>query len=110
MKQKALIVITLLLPYFLFSQEKTSKFKHEFELELEGEYRYFLEEGKFDKQEQHFPSLGITPEYHLSWDKGDQTLNFVGFFRADVDDKRTHGDVRELYYQIAKNNWSSVLD
>ena len=99
------IFLTLFITLQVFGQENSKKFKHEFELQLEAEYRYFTQEGKFKDQEQHFPSLGILPEYHLSWDKGDQTLNIVGFFRFDVDDKRTHGDVREFYYQIAKNNW-----
>ena len=89
--------------------DDTKKAVQEFELELEGEYRYFYDDALFEGQEDHFPSLAIRPEYNISWNKGYESINFKGFFRLDVDDERTHWDVRELYYQKAKNNWELSL-
>ncbi len=82
---------------------------HDFELELEAEYRYFYNDAQFEGQVDHFPSLAIRPEYNIEWRDGDESLNFLGFFRLDRDDFRTHGDIRELYYQRAKGNWEFNL-
>lgn len=89
--------------------EKNNKPNHDFELELEGEYRYFYDDPQFGDQESHFPSLAIRPAYSLDWNKGYESINFKGFFRLDRDDERTHWDIRELYYQKAKNNWELAL-
>lgn len=89
----------------LAQESKPSKFNHDFQLELEGEYRYYYEDAQFDTQASQFPALSVQPEYSLEWDKGYQAIRFKGFFRLDRDDKRTHWDIRELYYQKAKNNW-----
>ncbi|WP_148639405.1 hypothetical protein [Aquimarina longa] len=89
--------------------DDSKKIQHEFELELEGEYRYFYDAPLFKGQEDHFPSLAIRPEYKATWNKGYESINFKGFLRLDVDDKRTHWDIRELYYQKAKNNWELNL-
>ncbi|WP_103864772.1 hypothetical protein [Aquimarina sp. I32.4] len=89
--------------------ESLKKTHHDFELELEGEYRYFYDDALFDEQKDHFPSLAIRPEYKAAWNKGYESINFKGFLRVDVDDERTHWDIRELYYQKAKNNWQLNL-
>jgi len=78
---------------------------HDFELELEAEYRYFYNSPSFEKQKDQFPSLAIRPKYSLDWNKGYQSITAEGFYRLDVDDERTHWDIRELYYQKVKNNW-----
>ncbi|OUR96107.1 hypothetical protein A9Q86_16265 [Flavobacteriales bacterium 33_180_T64] len=72
---------------------------------MEAEYRYFTNDGQFQDQEDHFPSIAFRPEYNLRWNKGYESINFTGFFRLDQDDNRTHWDIRELYYQKAKGNW-----
>lgn len=87
----------------LNAQEK--KVEHDFELELGLEYRYFLDNGQFTGQKQHFPSFSIQPEYAIDWNDGQESINATAFFRLDVDDPRTHWDIRELYYQKSKNNW-----
>ena len=88
----------------IYAQEK-SALSHDFELEVEGEYSYFYNDGLFSDQENHFPSIAFRPEYTVEWNKGYESINFTGFFRFDRDDKRTHWDIRELYYQKAKGNW-----
>ena len=82
-----------------------SKVEKEFELELEAEYRYFFDDASFPNQKDHFPAFSIQPEYSIQWNGGRESINAIGFFRLDRDDARTHGDIRELYYQKAKGNW-----
>lgn len=102
--------LSLFLSIFLFhsygqTNQKKKKYKQEFELELEGEYRYFFDEGAFPAQKDHFPAFSLQPEYALRWNKGREGIKAIGFFRLDRDEKRTHWDVRELYYQKAKGKW-----
>ena len=84
---------------------QNSSVSHDFSLELEGEYRFFFEKGAFSEQERHFPSIAIRPDYSISWNKGYDEINFVGFARWDRDDQRTHADLREMYYQRARGKW-----
>ena len=88
-----------------YAQEDDTKPIQEFELELSTEIRYFFEEALYEEQEDLFPSVAIKPNYNVTWNDGYESLNFSGFFRWDRDNKRTHWDVRELYYQKAQNNW-----
>lgn len=88
----------------IYAQEKNT-ISQDFELEVEAEYRYFYTNGLFNDQGNHFPSMAFRPEYTLEWNKGYESINFTGFFRFDRDNKRTHWDIRELYYQKAKDNW-----
>jgi len=78
---------------------------HDFSMELEGEFRFFFEEGAFTDQERYFPSIAVQPEYSISWNQGYDEFNFAGFARWDRDDNRTHLDLREFYYQRARGNW-----
>jgi hypothetical protein len=105
--KEALATVLLILGFQLLAiaQEEKEKAEQEFELELEGEYSYFYEEAAFQGQEEHYPSLAIKPEYSRVWDKGSQRIEATAFFRFDRDNKRTHGDIRELYYQRVKNFW-----
>lgn len=90
---------------FINAQTDEKKVTHDFELEVEAEYRYFYNDASFDNQKSNFPSIAFTPEYSLEWNKGYESLNFTGFFRLDRDSRRTHWDIRELYYQKAQNKW-----
>ncbi len=110
MKYKfGILIFVILCHIHISAQKEDRKIIQDFELELEGEYRYFYEEAFFEGQKDHFPSLGITPEYSLEWNRGYESINFKGFFRLDVDDERTHWDIRELYYQKVQDNWELSL-
>ncbi|MEM9361369.1 MAG: hypothetical protein AAGA43_01990 [Bacteroidota bacterium] len=111
-KNKAYITIIILsftnfASQVIWSQQESSDsvVTHDFELEIAGEYRYFYDEAQFPSQQDHYPSIAIIPEYAAEWNSGYESINFRGFFRLDRDDERTHWDIRELYYQKAKNNW-----
>ena len=104
--RKIVLIVFLHLGFYNYSQnEESEKVEHNFELEIEAEYRYFLDEAGFEGQRDHYPSIAFRPEYNAGWNKGYESINFQGFFRLDRDDERTHADIRELYYQKAKNNW-----
>ncbi|WP_298473237.1 hypothetical protein [uncultured Maribacter sp.] len=99
------VVITFLSIPINAQNDDHRKVNHDFELELQAEYRYFFNEAQFSGQESHFPALAIKPEYSVDWNKGREQINFSGFFRLDKDEERTHWDIRELYYQKAKGSW-----
>lgn len=102
MKIKYLFIFTLLA--HVVSAQNASV-NHDFELDLEAEYRYFYNSPSFDGQKSNFPSMAFRPKYTLDWNKGYESINAETFFRLDIDNERTHWDIRELYYQTVKNNW-----
>ncbi len=71
------------------------------------EERVFFEKGQFDRQFDHSqPSIAIEPELYWAWDGGNDSLVFKPFYRYDgQDDERSHGDIRELSYVHASDNW-----
>ena len=89
----------------LFSQEESDANSIDFQLELTGEYRYFYDAPQFNQQLDHYPSISATPELSYDWNDGYDVINFEGFVRLDRDEKRTHWDIRELYYSRARKNW-----
>ncbi len=51
-------------------------------------------------------SAVIRPELEWQWDDGDQQLRFLPFLRVDqVDDQRTHFDIRELIWMMRGDTW-----
>lgn len=87
------------------AQQQKNNVEQDFDIELTTEYRYFYNDAQFTGQKSHFPSLALQPEYKIKWNKGDDLINFKGFLRLDIDNERTHWDIRELYYQKIKNKW-----
>lgn len=108
LNKNILVGFFMLFSVISLSQEESSA-TQEFELEIETEYRYFYDDALFPGQENSYPSIAFSPEYTLEWNEGYQSINFTGFFRFDRDDKRTHWDIRELYYQKAQGNWELSL-
>lgn len=80
-----------------------------FDLAVKTDYRFFFKEGLYEGQKQHFPGLTIEPEFLLEWANGNQRLQFTGFARLDVDNNRTHWDIRELYWQLVHNEFEFSL-
>jgi len=81
------------------------------EVELTGkigvEGRYFVEDGAYADQLEHVQSsIMIEPEWYWSSDDGNSSVTFKPFYRIDSEDsERTHGDIRELSYIYAQDNW-----
>ena len=71
-----------------------------------AESRLFLQSGRFPTQADTTGSLAFKPEVYATWGEGSQSLLFVPFFRFDQnDDRRTHGDIRELGYIYAGDSF-----
>ncbi len=96
-------LLAILITLISFAQE--NKVEQNFEVEIGAEYRFFPDKGQFKNQKDHFPSLSIQPKYSVDWNKGKESITIVTFFRLDIDNPRTHWDIRELYYQKAKGKW-----
>ena len=108
MTTRFLSFFTLIFSFALLNaqqKEKKKKYSQDFELEVNAEYRYFYDSPQFTGQESNFPSISLQPSYSLSWQKGYQKLVVSPFVQLDRDKNRTYFDIRELYYQKAKNNW-----
>ena len=72
-------------------------------LELEG--RWFYEAENADDDGPVLGSAAGTLEFHQAWDGGRRVVGEL-FYRWDENDEsRTHGDVRELYYQQSGDNF-----
>ncbi|MBV6644405.1 MAG: hypothetical protein KI790_03095 [Cyclobacteriaceae bacterium] len=77
----------------------------DFKAEVNADYRVFFNEGLYDEQRQHYLSIAFKPEFVQEWQKGRYSLKFTGFGRIDQYDKRrTHFDIRELYWQMVAGN------
>jgi len=82
------------------------KFSWEISGNIQGEYRYFPEEGLYPGQETEYFSSIFNPEIYVEWNNSKQLIQFEGFARLNQHDvEQTHWDVRELYYQYIIANW-----
>ena len=72
---------------------------------IEG--RLFTSDPAFEKQSKGGGvSFSISPEYKKRSDDDSSTFTFAPFYRWDDTDKeRTHGDIRQLDYVVAKDDW-----
>ncbi len=78
----------------------------DFKLELQLENRLFFNDGLYQGQARNHFSVALQPEFGLEWDEGRQSIVGNLFFRWDQQDsRRTHFDVRELYYQQVSDKW-----
>ena len=84
------------------AQEKSS---HDFTLKLNAESRFFLTQGLYEGQKRNYLSFAAQPEYTLKWNEDKFLFKATLFGRYDQhDSRRTHGDIRELYWQMVQNN------
>jgi len=78
--------------------------------DVELEYRQFTESPLSDLQHDGYPSLRISPEFSHASRNGRQLVVFAPFYRWDArDGERTHGDIRELYWQKAGDRYTVSL-
>ncbi len=77
----------------------------EFSGRVLADYRYFPKPELVEGQGQHFPSMAIEPKYFHESEKGNHHFTAIAFFRLDRDSKRTHFDIRELYWQTIQPKW-----
>ncbi len=94
-----------------------SNFSYASEVEFEAsgnialEQRYFFDEALYPEQLSHSQtSLSVEPELYWQWNDGNDSVIFTPFYRLDSHDKqRTHGDIRELAYIHASDDWELRL-
>ena len=97
-----LLFALFLLPLLLIAEDS----RFEISGNVEYEHRFFLENNQFQKQEDLSNSVAIQPEFYYEWNDGYDSITFTPFFRFDThDSRRTHFDVRELFYLISRDDW-----
>jgi len=90
-------------------------FASDVEFEASGnvaiEQRYFFKEALYPEQLNHSQtSLSVEPELYWQWNDGSDSVIFTPFYRVDSQDsQRTHGDIRELAYIHASDDWELRL-
>lgn len=71
-----------------------------------AEVRFFPDEARFSGQRDGSISFVYEPELYHSWEDGYQLWVFSPFARIDsTDSRRTHFDIRELYWEKATYDW-----
>jgi len=74
------------------------------------EYQRFVHRALYPQQPRENFSGAAQLSFVQKWDNGQQVFAFVPFVRLDQHDKqRTHGDIRELTWLRAENNWELRL-
>jgi hypothetical protein len=94
-----ILLLVIMLPFYAAASET------EFTGFLAIEQRQFFEPAKHAGQERgEKPSFIVEPEvYHIS-DDGNHVFTFKPFYRYDqIDDERTHGDIRQLDWVYAND-------
>jgi hypothetical protein len=70
------------------------------------EQRYFFQDALYPQQERGNLSVYFAPEVYTSFNEGNDSLLFKGFYRFDQqDEERTHADIRELKWVHSGNEW-----
>lgn len=73
---------------------------------VSAEARGFPEAAVVAGQARGDVSVVFAPEYDVVFARGDQAISFEGFLRLDGSDgKRTHWDVRELFWEVVGDAW-----
>ena len=96
---KTLLPLIALLPTFVFA-----------EIEYTGsaavEQRYFFQDALYPQQERANLSVYFAPEVYTSFNDGNDSILFKGFYRLDQQDgERTHGDIREFKWTHSGDEW-----
>jgi hypothetical protein len=95
------ILLLAVLTIHSYAQEKPVG---DFTLKVSAEDRFFFNKGLYEGQEKNFLSLAVQPEYSIKWNEEKFLFKVTLFGRYDQhDSRRTHADIRELYWQIASD-------
>ncbi len=98
---------SLLLSNPLSANDVASDVEFEASGNIAIEQRYFFDEALYPEQLSHSQtSLSVEPELYWQWNDGSDSVIFTPFYRLDShDNNRTHGDIRELAYIHASDDW-----
>ena len=96
---KTLISLIAFLPTLVFA-----------EIEYSGsagvEQRYYFQDALYPVQERANLSVYFSPELFTSFNNGNDSILFKGFYRFDQqDEERTHADIREFVWTHSGEEW-----
>lgn len=75
-----------------------------------AQLRWFPETAADPRQGDEAVSLVIAPEWFTQFNDNNDSINIKAFYRYDsMDDERTHGDLRELYWLHVGDDWEFTL-
>ncbi len=101
---------------FLFSISILQLLPFQARAELSGDItlqnRYFVNDPQPQNPEQHNNYLSVSSEieFYTDLNTDDKSITFTPFVRLDqYDDERSHGDIRELFYQQVFDSWELRL-
>jgi hypothetical protein len=70
------------------------------------EQRYFLQDPLYPQQTRDSASVFFAPELYTSFNDGQDSVLFRGFYRFDQrDSERSHGDIREFIWSHVGEDW-----
>lgn len=74
-----------------------------------ADYLWFSQDAAFSGQEDSYLSAAIEPEFFHEWNNNSDLFTFTSFYRKDQhDDERSHGDIRELSWLHAGDDWEVI--
>jgi len=77
---------------------------------ITGEWMTFIESPAFAGQHDNYLSGAVETEYFHEWNDGNDLFIFKPFYRVDQhDEERSHGDIRELSWLHAENDWELLV-
>ncbi len=98
--------VVTILPGQVYAQENTSRATVDWFGYMAGDFRYFHDDALYDGQEDAYFSTVFKPQLFFESRNRNHQVHFMGFARLDqYDDKRTHADIRDLYWRFAQANW-----
>ncbi|MEE4245061.1 MAG: hypothetical protein V2I33_06605, partial [Kangiellaceae bacterium] len=102
MRYQALITLLVAVP-MLFAPSN-GRADSSFSGSFGGDVRIFTDTASLG-QDDYGVSVFTLPEWYFEFD--DSTFTFKPFYRYDsMDDERTHGDIREAYWETVGDEWS----
>src|SRR5215216_545317 len=91
---------------YLIAQDTTTKAHTEWFGYIGGDYKYYPQRPLYENQKQTYFSAVFKPQFLFKTSNGKHQLNFAGFARIDQHDtKRTHADIRDLYWHFHSKRW-----
>ncbi len=106
-KIAAAVLLSCSCTFTVFADDGASEIEFESSGNIALEQRSFFEKGQHSDQfNTSQTSLSLEPEMYWGWNGGSDSLTFKPFYRFDSQDsERTHGDIRELSYIHAADDW-----
>jgi hypothetical protein len=98
--------VKLLLPFLLISMPIQALADYQYSGSAGLEQRYFYQDALYPEQERGNLSVYFAPQLYSSFNDGNDSISFKGYYRFDQQDsERTHGDIRELKWTHSGQEW-----